>query len=121
MAITLMQLRASERRIEVEYAGEQVGIVYCPGSVTPELVAQVAAREGEPGSEVETILMALEQSVIEWEVLDEHDAKLPPTPEVMRRLPIPFLATVFFGILGDMKVGEASGGTSGDGLRQRAR
>lgn len=114
-----MQLRERERRIEVEYAGQRVGVVYCPGAVTPELVSQVAAREGAPGSEVATMVMALEQAVAEWEVLDERDEKLPPTPEVMRRLPISFLAAVFFGILGDMKVGEANGGTSGGGLQQR--
>jgi hypothetical protein len=120
MAITLMQLRERERRIEVEYSGQTLGVTYTPGAVTPELVSQVAAREGEPGSEVETMVMALERAVVEWEVLDEQDEKLPPTPEVMRRLPISFLAAVFFGILGDMKVGEVSGGTSDGGLRQRA-
>ncbi len=116
MPIRVADMARNERTMEVEFLDETARVTYRPLAYTPELEAAL----DEAGARASgRIIKFLEAVLISWEVLDEDGQELPPTKEVMEKLPLDFLSAVSNAITKD-KLAEGARKNSGDGSPQAA-
>lgn len=119
MPITLSDLRRNERKIEVEWEGETMGLTYCPGAYTPELEALFVKnlRNDLPGNAYAEVLSEL---IVDWEFLDDEGLEMPHDIETLKRITTAFLTYLFTQITNDMQAAREDRKNSGGGSARRA-
>ena len=111
MAMRLHEVMAKVAVTTVEWEGEQVDVGYHPAAFTPALTERVQAAAEQRNLDVLGIM--LDPLVDWWDVLDEQDQRIPPTPDTIKQMPQGFLNAVMSAIQGAMKVPQGEGETSG--------
>lgn len=99
MAVRLSAMKAKVTETTLDWDGESVDFAYKPNEFTMELADQIEKEaEDENLSMVAAMLAPL---IIWWDVLDDEDERIPPSPENMRRFPLPFLLKIMEAITAD--------------------
>lgn len=107
MPIKVANLISDKRRFKLDYQSAEINITYKPSWYTPameEQVRQLAEDQFQAGILVKSLAALL----IEWDVLDDKGKALKPTEELLKTLPVSFLARVFEAVSEDMRSGEAA-------------
>lgn len=107
MAISVKKRRKIEKVVTVEYDGETADVRYRPAAITKGLSDDILEQDFKTSSQV--IAYWLSQVVVSWDVLDEDDKPMEPTPELMSQLEPQFLSAVRDAIVGDMSPNPKSG------------
>lgn len=112
MPYTPSQVREITATTVIEYEGSEVAVTYRKRLVrTAALNIFEASTAQQPGR----VREALEDIVVEWDVLDEDGEKLPATQDVTRKLDFDFLIAIFNGIVAHALPGEAGAAASQNG------
>lgn len=99
MGVRLSAMKAKVQETHLEWDGETVDFAYKPNEFTMELADDIsAAAEKEDLGMVSAMLSPI---IVWWDVLDDEDNRIPPTPENMRRFPLNFLLRIMNTITED--------------------
>lgn len=96
----------------VEYEGDEVAVTYRKRLVR---TAAIGIFEASAAQQPGRVREALEDVVVEWDVLGEDGEKLPATQDITRKFDFDFLITVFNGIVSDAMPGESGAVASSNG------
>lgn len=107
MAISVKKRRKIEKVVTVEYDGDSADVRYRPAAITKGLSEEILEQDFKTSSQV--IAYWLSQVVVSWDVLDEDDKPMEPTPELMSQLEPQFLSAVRDAIVEDMSPNAKSG------------
>lgn len=90
-------LAQGTRRVEVDVEGseEKVGVVYYPGKLTADAVAQITNPKATD-AEAREILSDLLES---WEIEGDDGEPYPTTPEAIGKLPLGFVGSVIVSLV----------------------
>ena len=104
MPISIADLRAAVRCLEVETVSGTVEITYRVGAVTQEAMESVVlGADGKPVSGFDEIIAHLVGWLERWDVLD-GEAMYPISAENLRVLPRAFLLDIYGAIHSDVRV-----------------
>jgi hypothetical protein len=119
MPVRLSHLAQDRRTCTIQVGDDTVTVTYRPGGVTPELEDQLRTclTEQRGGA---ALVALLTHCLVEWDVVDDRGAMIPPTASRLRQLPTLFLSRVAQAILEDLRPNAASGGTSAAGSSPEA-
>lgn len=113
MPITLSQLKAERRPLELEVAGDTIKFSYRPYALTPELEDQLAQvpEDGQPASA--GLLKFFVELVADWDVKSEPGDKKPLEVTVgnLRRFPSKLIKQLFDRIREDQAPPKAPEGS----------
>jgi hypothetical protein len=96
----------------VEYEGDEVAVTYRKRLVR---TAAISIFEASPAQQPGRVREALEDVVVEWDVLGEDGEKLPATQDITRKFDFDFLIAIFNGIVSDAMPGESGAAASQHG------
>jgi hypothetical protein len=96
------------RTAVLEWEGESFTVVYAPGTVTPNSLADLRSRAVTDGEDM-ALLTFLADVLVSWEVTEDDGTPIEPTVVNLGGFPIGFLAHVLEGIQEDIQPGEAQG------------
>jgi hypothetical protein len=98
MGVRLSELKAKTRTVVVEYDDNKIEMAYRPHVYTMDLADAVDAAEDSQ------VVATLLSPIVEWwDVLDDHDQRIPPTVENMRQFPLPLLNAVMDAVNADAR------------------
>ena len=101
MGVRLSAMKAKVQETSLDWDGETVAFAYKPNEFTMELADDIAAAaEKEDLSMVPSMLSPI---IVWWDVLDDEDERIPPTPDNMKRFPLNFLLRIMNTITEDQK------------------
>lgn len=93
-----------EATVEVPWQDDTVTVRYLPGRLSAETVEAVMSARS--ASDVAEKVAGI---ITGWDVLDDDGVELPPSVDVLKRTPLPFIGEVFARITqGEKPAGEAS-------------
>lgn len=107
MGMRLSAIKAKTRTATVEFLDEKIDVSYFPAVVTPDLMDQV--QKAADDDDLGVVGMLLSEVIDWWDVLDDNDKRLPPTPENIGAMPIPFLMAVMNEVQEDQRPAETKG------------
>jgi hypothetical protein len=94
---------------DVEFDNDIVAVTYRKKLVR---TAAINIFGADPQQQPGQVREALEDIVIEWDVLDDEGEKLPATQDITRKFDFDFLMAIFNGIIAHALPGEVGGATS---------
>lgn len=110
MAVKLGDLSAKTRTVTVSYEGETVAVDYLPGRVTMAVQARMdAAQSMSAGTANQELTSVLTEILAGWDILDEDGERLPVTADLVRQLPVTFLAALTMAIFEDLRPNAPTG------------
>lgn len=99
MGVRLSAMKAKVQETSLDWDGESVDFAYKPNEFTMELADEIAqAAEKEDLGMVSAMLSPI---IVWWDVLDDEDQRIDPSPENMRRFPLNFLLRIMDTITKD--------------------
>lgn len=99
MGVRLSAMKAKVQEAHLDWDGERVDFAYKPNEFTMELADEIsAAAEKEDLSMVSSMLAPI---IVWWDVLDDQDERIEPSPDNMRRFPLNFLLRIMDAITKD--------------------
>ena len=107
MPISIKNVAQDEAIVTVRFQSEEMDVHYRPGKLTNENMK--AAEAAQEAGDLEPFYKFLEEVIIKWDLMTEAgDDRLPATHQVMNKLPLQFVGTVFRQIMEDSSdLGEA--------------
>lgn len=113
MAIKAKKMAQAQRTISVRFLGEEAQITYRLGGVNPKFWDWMGAH----GLERNSVVGALTQLVVSWDVLGDDDQPISISRAAIdaHEVPTPFLRAVYNSILEDAQPGKLQGEMSSAG------
>lgn len=99
MAVRLSEMRAKVRETHLDWDGNRVDFAYKPNEFTMELADQIEKAANDEDANVVSLLLS--PIIVWWDVLDDDDQRLAPSPENMQRFPLNFLLAVMKAVTDD--------------------
>lgn len=100
MPISLAQLKANLRTINVPYFDDNLSVTYRPSELTPQITAEIQDRV-EAGEGNNVAVETLCRVMTAWDLMSDKDKMVPITPDELSALPGPLLLAIFEAIAED--------------------
>lgn len=108
MSIKLKDLQKNVHIVGVTWDDEDSSITYKPGNITGKRIKKIIADTDD--GDIEAMFKFLEDTVVDWDLVDASGEPFVMTRDIMEDLPLPYIKHVFSSIMeGSSQVGERQG------------
>ena len=119
MPVTLSELFSDIRELTVSVGASELRLRYRISGITPEIEERFN-QELAQSRNGRALVSFLSSVLVAWDLTDETGQALEPTPDVLVKLPVRFLAELAMAINQDIAPNPTSAGPSGAGSPRRA-
>lgn len=99
MAVRLSDMRAKVTETFLMWDDNRVDFAYKPNEFTMDLADQIEKAANDEDQNVVSMLLA--PILVWWDVLDDEDRRIPPSPENLGKFPLNFLLQIMRSITED--------------------
>ncbi len=100
MALSLAQLKANLRTINVAYFDDNLSVTYRPSELTPQITSEIQDKV-DAGEGNNVAVETLCRVMTAWDLTAEDGTMVPITPAELSALPGPLLLAIFEAIAED--------------------
>lgn len=100
MALSLAQLKANLRTINVAYFDDNLSVTYRPSELTPQITSEIQDKV-DAGEGNNVAVETLCRVMTAWDLMAEDGTMVPITPAELSALPGPLLLAIFEAIAED--------------------